>query len=272
MKKSKKYTRVVFDADAITAILNYLKKLKDKGKMSYSTLSIERDNEEWHLENVTEFLAEMRRGFSDAVIVQNYETISLRVSISNDTYTKSSRVTVEGKSRGAIEECFEVFEANKGRCGIPKEVVTREPDTPVVFIGHGQNVAWRELKDHLSDKHGVRVEAYETGSRAGHAIRDVLDDMLTNSSIAFIVLTGEDEGVDGVTRARENVIHELGLFQGELGFSRAIALLEHGTNEFSNLHGIQQIRFSKNNIRETFGEVLAVLKREFDDSDPRQDE
>jgi hypothetical protein len=48
-----------------------------------------------------------------------------------------------------------------------------------------------------------------------------------------------------------------------LGFSKAIVLLEDGTEEFSNIAGIQQIRFAKGNIKETFGEVLAVLRREF---------
>jgi predicted nucleotide-binding protein len=55
-----------------------------------------------------------------------------------------------------------------------------------------------------------------------------------------------------------------GLFQGRLGFSRAIILLEEGTEDFSNVHGVQQIRFAKGNIKETFGEALATLKREFD--------
>jgi predicted nucleotide-binding protein len=76
-------------------------------------------------------------------------------------------------------------------------------------------------------------------------------------------MTAEDETVDGELRARQNVVHELGLFQGKLGFSRAIALLEEGADDFSNLHGIQQIRFSRDNIKETFGDVLAVLRREF---------
>lgn len=119
------------------------------------------------------------------------------------------------------------------------------------------------MKDHLHEKHGYDVEAYEVGARAGHTIRDILDDMLTKSSIAILVMTGEDKAEDGQLRARQNVIHELGLFQGRIGFSRAVILLEEGTEEFSNIHGINQIRFSKNNIKETFGEVLATLRREF---------
>jgi len=56
----------------------------------------------------------------------------------------------------------------------------------------------------------------------------------------------------------------VGLFQGRLGFSRAIVLLEDGVEEFSNLHGIQHISFSKGNIKECFGDVLAVIRREFE--------
>jgi predicted nucleotide-binding protein len=61
-----------------------------------------------------------------------------------------------------------------------------------------------------------------------------------------------------------NVIHEVGLSQRGLGFSRAIVLLEDGAEEFSNIHGIVQIRFGKGNIKETFGDVLATIKKRLD--------
>jgi hypothetical protein len=48
-----------------------------------------------------------------------------------------------------------------------------------------------------------------------------------------------------------------------LGFDRAIVLLEDDTEEFTNIAGIQQIRYSKGKIIETFGEVLATIRREF---------
>jgi len=80
--------------------------------------------------------------------------------------------------------------------------------------------------------------------------------------MAFLLLTAEDKDEHGNLHARENVIHELGLFQGRLGFTRAIVLLEEGVTEFSNIHGINQIRFRPGRIRETFGDVLATIKRE----------
>jgi predicted nucleotide-binding protein len=134
---------------------------------------------------------------------------------------------------------------------------------PRVFIGHGRSQQWRDLKDHLHEQHGYSVEAYEIGARAGHVIRDILEEMMKSSSIAFLVMTGDDETSEGKLRARQNVVHEIGLFQGRLGFSRAIVLLENGVEEFSNLQGIHQIRYSQGHIKETFGDVLATLRREF---------
>ena len=87
--------------------------------------------------------------------------------------------------------------------------------------------------------------------------------MLKTSSFAILVMTGEDTMDDGTVRARQNVIHEIGLFQGRLGFSKAIILKEDAAEEFSNIHGVHQVRYTKDNIKETFGEVLAVLRREF---------
>lgn len=76
-------------------------------------------------------------------------------------------------------------------------------------------------------------------------------------------MTGEDQTATGELNARQNVVHEVGLFQGALGFNRAIVLLEDGCTEFSNLSGIQQTRFTAGGIRETYGDVLATLRREF---------
>jgi predicted nucleotide-binding protein len=55
-----------------------------------------------------------------------------------------------------------------------------------------------------------------------------LSQMLDEAAIAFLSMTSEDEQADGKLHARMNVIHEVGLFQGRLGFHRAILLLEEG--------------------------------------------
>jgi hypothetical protein len=59
-----------------------------------------------------------------------------------------------------------------------------------------------------------------------------------------------------------NVIHEAGLFQGRLGFKKAILLLEETCEEFSNIHGLGYIPFPTGKISATFEEIRKVLKRE----------
>jgi predicted nucleotide-binding protein len=86
--------------------------------------------------------------------------------------------------------------------------------------------------------------------------------MLDSAAIAFLIMTGEDEQIDGTVHARMNVVHEAGLFQGRLGFTRAIVLLEDGCQQFSNIQGLGQIRFPKGNIKAAFEEIRQVLERE----------
>jgi len=141
------------------------------------------------------------------------------------------------------------------------------PQIPVavgntVFIGHGQSSLWRVLKDFLKDRLNLNVDEFNSVPVAGTATAARLDAMLQNASFAFIIMTAEDEQPDGRKRARENVVHEVGLFQGRLGFERAIVLLEAGCGEFSNIHGLGQIRFPKGNINAAFEEIRGVLERE----------
>lgn len=67
---------------------------------------------------------------------------------------------------------------------------------------------------------------------------------------------------NGEMQARMNVIDEVGLFQGRLGFERAVILLEEDCKEFSNIEGLGQIRFRRNDIRAKFDEIRRVLERE----------
>ena len=97
---------------------------------------------------------------------------------------------------------------------------------------------------------------------AGLSTKERLETMLDGAVFAFLVMTGEDERADGKKVARANVIHEVGLFQGRLGFERAIVLLEDGCEEFSNIVGLTQIRFPAGKVSAQFEEIRRVLERE----------
>jgi len=131
-----------------------------------------------------------------------------------------------------------------------------------VFIGHGSSNAWKDLREFIRDRLGLEWDEFNRISAAGYATKERLEEMLEHASFAFVVMTAEDEDPTGKLHARENVIHEAGLFQGRLGFPRAILLVEEGCEEFSNIHGLTQIRFPKGYIKAAFEEIRRVLERE----------
>ena len=275
MLKSKTYRRTFFSVEVLREATEAFGRLLSPidGSLDYEfqTLEVHISDEWWDYDTFGEFLSDYRKATYALLEVIGpahlyKHKLGVQFVLTPDSGVPFSKVSVRAPSRDLIESLFEVFETRLADSVLPKTAVDDgNTDTaPTIFIGHGRSPLWKDLKDHLHDKHKFPVEAYETGARAGHAIRDILQDMMKASSFALLVMTGEDKLEDGTYRARQNVIHEAGLFQGKLGFSRAIILLEEGVDEFSNLAGIEQIRFSKGNIKETFGDVLATLRREFD--------
>lgn len=267
LKKKKEYKEVRFSADVLSAAISATEEAARhlKLKLSNKNFEVAHDDSNWEYDHIEEFLAEYRRCNGYAYCWFSFLGEKAHVEITFMVYPRTTTVTVQAPQRVDIERIFSVFEksVNVSKLKPLPRPPTPAPAAPIVFIGHGRSPVWRDLKDHLHDKHGIKVEAYETGARAGHTIRDILEDMVSKSTFALLVLTAEDEQADGTFRARQNVIHEAGIFQGRLGFSRAILLLEEGVEAFSNVQGVQYIRFSRNNIKETFGEVLATIRREF---------
>ena len=145
---------------------------------------------------------------------------------------------------------------------IGKNVKREESVGTKVFIGHGNSNIWKDLKDFIQDRLHLSWDEFNRVPAAGITNQARLLQMMDEAAFAFIIMTAEDEQPDGILRARENVVHEAGLFQGRLGFEQSIILLEEGCEEFSNIHGLGQIRFPKGNISAKFEEIREVLERE----------
>lgn len=145
------------------------------------------------------------------------------------------------------------MEILKSHIGILQNILNRLDDIvpkkfpmkPTIFLGHGRDLTWSRVHTFIKDDLGYNVEAFETESRASSHIVDILKTMLENCDAAVIVMSAEDETSQGTLRARQNVIHEIGLFQGKRGFEKVIVFQQSGVEVFSNIMGFQTVRFSK---------------------------
>ena len=129
-----------------------------------------------------------------------------------------------------------------------------------IFLGHGRNQVWNRIYIFLKDELHYYVEAFETKSRVSTHIIDILNKLLDSCNIAVIVMTGDDYTSEGQLRARQNVIHEIGLFQGRYGFNRVIVFQQSDVEEFSNIHVLQTVRYHTQ-PEEGFYELKRALEK-----------
>ena len=162
----------------------------------------------------------------------------------------------------SLSQAYESMVFNRSRGGgmVRPKALTPSFTIKTIFLGHGRSQAWRELKDHIKDDLGIQCLEFNSTPVAGQTAVERLRTLMSECDFAFLLHTAEDERTDGPPAARMNVIHETGLFQGRLGFDRAIVIRQDGCAEFSNLAGVQEVRFASD-ISACFHEVDRILKQ-----------
>ncbi len=229
------------------------------------------DGEQIRTKNEEEFYF---RYDDDARTTSAFVTIKTGLTETPSLLIQASRgyssVTVELPGRDHVDNVLQLFTREESRLvaslrqeGDSQGSAEQETLKLTVFIGHGHDAQWERLRDFLRRDERLNVIYYESGSTAGRTFPEVLQEKTEISDMAFLVHTGEDEDKFGASRARDNVVHEAGLFQNHLGVNRAIVLLEEGCAEYSNIKGIGQIRFAKGQIETVFGDVIQTIIREF---------
>lgn len=216
-------------------------------------------NSRWEYSSIQEFMFELRSPHDAAFF--RIDSLFGPTTVTITEQWGSTTATINGQAKADVSEILAMFMDDVHLYEV--KVSALEPERARIFIGHGASPDWQPLKTYLSDEIHFTVEAYETLPRAGFDIKEILQAALNANNFALLVMTAEDQQADNSLHARQNVVHEAGLFQGRLGFKRAIVILEEGTEEFSNIAGLQQLRYSKGSIRSIFGDVISTLNREF---------
>ena len=127
-----------------------------------------------------------------------------------------------------------------------------------VFISHGKSLEWIKVQNYLEKDLSISTLELAQQPNLGRTVLQKLDEESMKCSIAVIVMTGDDMTDTGEIRARENVMHEIGYFQGKYGLQNVVLLHEQGVNIPSNIHGLVYIGFPE----ETAEAALGALTRE----------
>ncbi|AFM14235.1 TIR domain-containing protein [Turneriella parva] len=145
-----------------------------------------------------------------------------------------------------------------------------------IFVSHGRSSLWQEVERFVRTQLEIDVVILKDQVNRGRTIIEKLDEETDECHYAIIVMTAEDEQADGSIRARQNVVHEIGYFQGKFGRENVLVLRQEPVEEFSNIAGIVYEPFVGNNIQSTFerirSEIEDALERFLEEDDEDDEE
>jgi predicted nucleotide-binding protein len=109
-----------------------------------------------------------------------------------------------------------------------------------------------KLKDFLNNKLRRDTIILSELPKKGYTIVEQLENASKFCNCAIILMTRDDEMRDSGMRARQNVVHEIGFFQGKYGRENVMLVTETGLDLFSNISGILRIEFDPAHFEEVF--------------------
>lgn len=243
-------------------ILNQINKLIEEGKIllktKHSSSGIMGDFCYVNGEDFTSWKCQIDIFLASSPLYKNVYAsfVKERYMSTNFDYTNRYISLLQGLKKSIENDIIKIEKDKK-----MKTEIEEMPNT--VFIAHGRSKLWNEVLRFLKDDLNIsNVNYFEKESQTGRSIADAMRDFQKETDFAIIVMTAEDETASNTMRTRQNVIHEIGFFQGKLGFEKVAILKQEGVDSFSNIEGIQYIPFSDDKISQTFYELQRVLKRE----------
>lgn len=171
---------------------------------------------------------------------------------------------ITAKNRGTVEIVEEAmqmgarfFRDKNSKAFFPKLAVNVEEilrnKRANIFLSHGHNEFLKlKLKDFLNTRLGQSPIILAEQPSLGFTVVEKLERVSEMCCFAVILMTKDDQQVDGGVRARQNVIHDIGFFQGKYGRKNVVLLAERGIELFTNISGIIRIEFEAQHFEECY--------------------
>lgn len=170
--------------------------------------------------------------------------------------TAASVLTAANALLSYLDALLQLYLAPKS-----KDLEENPENAARVFIGHGRNqVVWPKVKAFVQDRCRLDPIVLELQPSTGLTVIEKLEKYGRLADYAVLVMTGDDRTEAGDVRARQNIIQELGWFQGVLGRGRTTVLMQRGIEVPSNLGGIVYLDFPGDDVEATFDKLRLELE------------
>jgi predicted nucleotide-binding protein len=189
--------------------------------------------------------------FGDFQVIETEAAVKMALNENEPKPNYFGRPQLERLSRD-IDQVFEI-RANSQL----QQPVSAAPRR--VFITHGRSHDWRAVQAYIEKDVQFPTTELEQQPNIGRTIIEKLFDSAGDCDSTVIVMTGDDVAGEEV-RARENVLHEIGFFQGRYGRDRVVLLHEDGVSIPTNLSGVVYSPFPKGSIEASFHLLQRELK------------
>ena len=182
-----------------------------------------------------EWVADPRHRYFDPKIINEYyeqfskQTAHLRINIPQyygdmpEREAPVSSGTTDFEGRGYIRKSYiqmllrdidYIFEVHANSRVNESSIAIKHNR---IFISHGSSPIWREIQTHIERDLSISTLELAQEPNRGRTVLQKLAEESDRCSYAVIVMTGDDEIPDDKPRARQNVMHEIGYFQGKFG-------------------------------------------------------
>lgn len=127
--------------------------------------------------------------------------------------------------------------------------------TKVWLIHGGRSNVWQLISNDLRGQMNLGCIEFSDVGAAGATVTERVSGMVVQCRLAVAVMSCEDKVEGGKCRARQNVIHEIGLAQGIMGVGRVVVVLQDGVEAFTNMSGVIYVPLKS----EDSGDVRSML-------------
>jgi predicted nucleotide-binding protein len=167
------------------------------------------------------------------------------LSVKNpSTYEMRGDIEVRLRYLKNLKDRIDLYDEVSQSIPTPQPASASPSSERTVFIVHGHKEAPKqEVARYLQTVTDLKPAILHELPKRGQTIIEGLERAAAHAVFAVVLLTADDEGGpqashERYSRARQNVVFELGMFIGRLGRSKVAVLYEHGVELPSDMNGI----------------------------------